>query len=349
MKKYFFLGLFSGLIFLVSCHSSNELSTCQKGNMNGTLRIAENVLPGSLFPHQIDNAVSSQVVSFIHEGLVKDDPITLATRPGLAMRWDVDSTHTEYIFYLNGNAYFHDDACFPKGKGRKVTANDVLYSFTMLCTKNDDNTAYGTFIDQIAGAKDFYENKASKISGLTIKNDSTFIIKLVKPNSMFLHFLASPMAVIFPKEAYDTYKTNFTVGIGPFYINHYPKNDEPMILCRNLHYFKQDDKGNCLPYLDTVKIYFVGSLKKQLEMLKNGQLDIVMNVDNETMTSFLDQNIKLFEGEQAPLKVITSNHEEANPVQHIIRSTIQNFNINSQNQFDITEVKILNDTTLTKK
>jgi ABC-type transport system substrate-binding protein len=181
-----------------------------------------------------------------------------------------------------------------------------------------------------------------------VENDSTFIIKLVKPNGMFLHFLASPAAVVFPKEAYNAYKTNLTVGMGPFYVFKYPENGNPLILCRNSRYFELDNKGNCLPYLDTVKIYFIGSLRTQLEMLKNGKLDVVLNIDNETMSSFLEQNIKLVEGVHAPFKVLSSNADEASPVQHIIRSTIQNFNINSQNQFDLTEVKIQKDTVAAK-
>jgi len=346
MNKYFFLSLLISLSVLFACNHSENNDTCKNSEVYGTLSIGETGTINSLFPLSINNSLTNQIASLIHEGLVKYDVSSLKIIPGLADRWDVDSSETVYRFYLNTHAYFQNDKCFSGEKGRKVTAKDVLYSLTMLCSQIPENTAYSLFVDQIKGAKAFYGSKKTEgnIEGLVVENDSTFVIKLEKPNPMFLHFLANPTAAVFPKEAYDAYKTSMTVGIGPFEVVSFAEGEKPMILVRNPHYFKLDAKGNCLPYLDTVKIYFVGSLRAQLDMVKAGQLDVVMNIDNETLTSFLEENVKLFEGDKAVLKVIADPNMDETHRQHIIRSNMENFFLSDQGLFDLTEVKLKKDT-----
>lgn len=346
MNKYYLLSLLISFLVLSACERSEKNYSCKNNEVYGTLSIGTVGTIKSLFPPSINNSLTNQIVSLIHEGLVKYDASSFKIIPGFANNWEIDSSKTVYRFYLNTHAYFHDDKCFTKEKGRKVTANDVLYSLTTLCSQIPENTSYSLFVDQIKGAKNFYESKQTEgnIEGLIVENDSTFIIKLEKPNSMFLHFLANPAASIFPKEAYEFYNTNFTVGIGPFMVHSFAENDKPMILIRNPHYFKFDDNGNCLPYLDTVKIYFIGSIRSQLDMLKKGQLDVVMNIDNETLTSFLEENIKLFEGDKAIFKVIADPNIDKTHRQHIIRSNIEGFLINEQGLFDLTKVKLKKDT-----
>lgn len=330
------------VLFFTSCSNSENNNMCKNSEAYGTLSIGEAGTVTSLFPLSINNVTSNQIVSLIHEGLVKFDVATLSIKPGLSNRWEIDQDETTYRFYLNTNAYFQDDPCFKNGKGRKVAAQDVVYSLTMLCSQIPENTNFSLLVDQIKGAKKFFDSKntTGSIEGLIAENDSTVVIKLEKPNPMFLNFLANPAAAVFPKEAFETYKTSFTTGIGPFKIISFAENDKPMILIRNPHYFKLDAQGNCLPYIDTVKIYFVGSLKSQLDMLKNGQLDIVMNIDNETLTSFLEENVKLFEGEKALFKAISDQNQSR---QHIVRSNIDNFMLNEQGIFDLTEVKLKKD------
>src|SRR5687767_15693574 len=44
--------------------------------------------------------------------------------PSLATRWDISGDKKTYTFYLRNDVYFHDDAAFAGGKGRKLTAQD---------------------------------------------------------------------------------------------------------------------------------------------------------------------------------------------------------------------------------
>ena len=45
--------------------------------------------------------------------------------PSLAKNWDISSDRTTYTFHLRDDVFFHDDASFPGGKGRKLIAKDI--------------------------------------------------------------------------------------------------------------------------------------------------------------------------------------------------------------------------------
>ncbi|MCX7862525.1 MAG: ABC transporter substrate-binding protein [Bacteroidales bacterium] len=350
MKSIVIIIIFAYVLTtFLSCTSTTTDEICKHHENAGTLRYAESGNLSSLFPLTINNAASQRIVSLIHEGLVTLDPLTLSIKPGIADTWRVDTSEKEYRFFINTHVYFHDDPCFEKEKGRKLTIDDIIYSLTLLCTKSENNQAAESFIDQIEGAKDFYENKAKTIKGIIKENDSTLLIKLTKPNPMFLHFLASSSAVIFPKEAFEKYSKNLTTGVGPFYIKQFAEANKPMILCKNQKYFKTDANGNCLPYLDTIKIYFNLPIHEQLAWIKEGKLDVVMNVDNETFTNFLEQNIQMFEGKNASLKALSGSNFTSVQTQHIVKNTIQNIKINDINQIDFRETKFSTDTISAQK
>ena len=64
--------------------------------------------------------------------LVENDGDT-RTRGSLAKSWDISTDRLEYIFHLRTDVFFHDNPAFggkfTTGKGRKMIASDVEYSF----------------------------------------------------------------------------------------------------------------------------------------------------------------------------------------------------------------------------
>ncbi len=344
MRIAFYSFLLSIVMTWYACTTSTNNQHCTETEYSGSIAYAETGPFGNLYPLSVDNVISQRIVSLIHEGLVLADPQTFSIKPGIADTWRIDTSETEYRFMLNQNVYFHDDECFKGGKGRKVTIDDVIYCFTRLCKPDEKNKAAAIFIEQIVGAEEYANGKATSVSGIIRENDSTLVIRLKKPNPMFLQFLATPAAVIYPKEAVEKYGYSMAVGIGPFCVYQFPENDKPMILCKNGKYFKTDAQGNCIPYIDTVKIYFNKPLREQLDMLLAGKIDLVINIDNETLTGFLEKNVKLFEGKSALLKVIAGYNFTSIQTQHIVRKHFENIIINDANQIDFRELKVLKDT-----
>lgn len=334
---------FSYLLFLVSLffYACND-AVKEKGNPNsfgGTLKINEPSIFSSLFPHCIKDQVSSHMVSQIFEGLVKFDAFDLSVKPAVAERWEVDSTETTYRFFLHTNVYFHNDKCFTEGIGRKVTANDFVFSFTLLATQNENNVSFFGTIDNILGASEHYfANSTKKIQGVFAENDSVLIIQLVRPNPLFLYFLASPAASVIPREAFELYKYKSHIGCGPFYISHIPTHGEPLILQRNDNYYHTDKAGYYLPYLDSIIVSFNSSVIKELSMLSKGELDIVYNIDNKTVAMFLEKNIAKFKGETPKFILQVSNFNPDFQLQHILRRDVKGFITNSQNYYDLSKV-----------
>ncbi len=70
-----------------------------------------------------------------------------------------------YRFKLKRGVLFHDDPCFPGGKGRELVSKDVFYSWKRL-TENPRN--WWLLEDTIAGLDEYREeqNKARKAGGI---------------------------------------------------------------------------------------------------------------------------------------------------------------------------------------
>ena len=347
---------FKALIYIILfLFYSCQPSTSRIGNLNsygGTLKINQPVVFSSLFPHCIKDQVSNQLVSQLYDGLIKYDAFDLSLKPAIANSWKLDSTEKVYHFYLKDNVYFHDDPCFPEGIGRKVNANDFVYTYTLLATQSENNPNFFGTIDNILGASMHYYNNSAEIQGLTAVNDTTLKIVLEKPNPLFLYLLASPIAAVIPKEAFESYQYKSYIGTGPYYVCSYPIEGEPLVLARNPYYYKKDKSGNSLPYMDSVIISFNSSVMKELSMLKKGELDLVYNISNDDVSLFLEKNIQLFKGTSPKFILQLSNYNQNSQLQHIIRRDLKGFITNSQNYFDLSKVyfeKPLHDTLLTSR
>src|SRR5437868_12143047 len=64
----------------------------------------------------------------IYNTLVQTDD-SLHIVPSIAKSWDISTDNLRFIFHLRGDIFFQDNEAFPNGKGRQMTAHDVVYSF----------------------------------------------------------------------------------------------------------------------------------------------------------------------------------------------------------------------------
>ena len=88
----------------------------------------------SLDPAFAKNQSIMWAVHQLYNTLVEIDS-SLHIVPSLAYRWDISEDKKTYTFYLRTDVVFHDDACFENGKGRKLIAGDVEYSFKRILDK----------------------------------------------------------------------------------------------------------------------------------------------------------------------------------------------------------------------
>ncbi len=304
MKKY--LLLIPVAILAVSCgpeSTGSDRVAVGKGDYQpvygGTLRYNETDKLQTLNPVQITDAISNHVATQIYEGLVKFDPRTLDIMPGIAESWTVDEAGTTYTFKLRSDVKFHDDPCFTDGKGRAVTAKDVVYSFERLCTDNGKNENFtSSFSHRVVGADEYFAMGASAksggLAGVVAVDDRNVKISLIAPNNSFLYILANTAASILPQEAVEKYQDAIHVGTGPFIFSSIAADTTQLILVRNENYYGKDSLGNQLPFLDTIKISYIDNKVAELDLFQEGKLDFVWGLNADAVKTFVPQVIQDF-------------------------------------------------------
>jgi peptide/nickel transport system substrate-binding protein len=290
IKKFkigFYFTLLSSAVLLYNCKSDKKDDSAElPGGIykGGFLRVNEVETIKSLNPIAIGEVNGFHVASQVYEGLVKFNPVDLSIQPCIAYKWDISEDLKTYTFHLRKGVKFHDDPCFPDGKGREVNANDFKYCFEKLCSKGADNNQFEiTFKNRVVGANDCFDGKSKELSGVKVLNDSTLSIELVQPDPTFINILAMPGCYVYPKEAYEKYGQDMRfkcVGTGPFYIETY-KEGEIILMKKNPNYWAKDEHGNALPYLDGVKWTFIREKKSEILEFKRGNLDVIYRVPVE--------------------------------------------------------------------
>ena len=196
--------------------------------------------------------------------------------PSLAKSWDVSVDRTVYIFHLRSDVFFHDDNAFPNGKGRKMTAKDVEYSFSRIIDKQ--TASPGSWI---------FNRKVDTIQPFKAIDDSTFQLKLLRPYIPVLGIISMQYCSIVAKEAVEKYGIDFRrhpVGSGPFQFVAWEEG-QALVLKKNPAYFEKDDDGNRLPYVDGVKISFYDSKATEFLLFRQKQLEFI----NDIEASFKDE------------------------------------------------------------
>jgi ABC-type transport system substrate-binding protein len=229
----------------------------------------------SLDPAFAKNQAVMWPVHQLYNTLVEvDDGLNIV--PSLAKRWQVSDDRLTWTFHLREDVYFHDDAAFKNGKGRKMTAHDVVYSFSRII--HPQTASPGAWI---------FNNKADTTEPFKAIDDTTFQLKLLRPYKPILGILSMQYCSVVPREAVEKYGHDFRrhpVGTGPFRFVAWQEG-QALVLRRHENYFEKDSAGNRLPYLDGIKITFFDSKATEFLLFRQKQLDFINDID----ASFKDE------------------------------------------------------------
>ncbi|MBC7921989.1 MAG: ABC transporter substrate-binding protein [Ferruginibacter sp.] len=293
------------LLFFSACNPSNPSTEASqqpkeaKGGRTygGVFRLNESEYIKNLFPPSITDAFSYRVATQVYEGLLKFNQSDLKVINCLAENYTVDASRTVYTFKIKKGVYFHDDPCFPEGKGRELKAEDVKYCFTQLCTQRASNQQFSIFKGILKGADRYYEATAGggkpgfEVEGINVLDAYTVQLTLEKPNSILIYNLARPATFLYPREAYEKYGQEMrikTVGTGPFRISSVD-DDVSLVLKRHDNYHGVDSLGNRLPFLDAISIKFIKDKKTELFEFRKGELDMVYRLPTDFIIEILEQ------------------------------------------------------------
>jgi len=250
---------FAGQV-LTEPYKSYDIKAGKKG---GKLIIPAASDPKSFNPIVAQETSTTQVTSYIFEGLTRTHPLTLEVIPNLADSWET-SDGKEWIFHLRQDVKWND--------GVKFSAKDVVFTFNDLIYNPDIPT----------GSRDLFTIEGQKI---IVEAVDDYTVKFKLP-FVFAPFLRALSQDILPEHKYKKLalenkfsfalaldsKPEDIVGTGPFRIKEYFAG-ERVILERNPFYYKKDFKGISLPYLDEIVLIILSNSDTSLLKFLEGETD----------------------------------------------------------------------------
>lgn len=284
--------------------------------------------PRSLDPQVSYDSVSRRVLEPLQECLLeyqpfKTDPyeLTPCLLRALPERFERSGGRIGYKCELKAGILFHNDPCFPEGRGREVVAEDVLYAFQRIADPKVECPALSTLQDYVEGLAETFEAARKSdsfdyhkpISGLRVTGKYTFEIHLKAAYPQLLYWLAMHFTSPVAKEAVEFYDGKVhdgatremfrfhPVGTGPFQIAEWKRNTR-IRLKRNPDYrtttfplegWNADQEallrplaGKALPFVDEVNMTVFRETIPIFLLFRQGYLD-GMGVGKDAFSSLI--------------------------------------------------------------
>ena len=254
------------LYLLIAC-----LCACSQRNQeqHKVFRYNEATGIATLDPAFAKNQSIMWPVHMLYNTLVEVDS-NLQLQPSLAASWEISEDRTTYTFHLRNHVYFHDNDAFTHGKGRRMTAADVMYSLQRI---TDPKTASsGAWI---------FNNRLDTANPFAAIDDTTFVLRLRRPFQPILGILSMQYCSIVPHEVVEKYGKDFRrhpCGTGPFQLFMWEEG-QSLVLHKNPRYWQHDSTGKRLPYLDAVQISFFDNKATEFLQFRQGKLSFVNDID----------------------------------------------------------------------
>jgi peptide/nickel transport system substrate-binding protein len=117
----------------------------------------------------------------------------------------------------------------------------------------------------------------ARITSVNVLNDSTLLFELSEPNPMLLNVLAGPIGRVFLLETDSLSEEQFAfnpVGTGPFIFEGWSPG-ERIVLRSNSRYWRKDENGVQLPYLEEITFRQIADERLRLNFLIEGEGQIL--------------------------------------------------------------------------
>jgi ABC-type transport system substrate-binding protein len=205
--------------------------------------------PRSFDPQFAYDQMSRRVLEPVYDTLVEYHPLKTdpyEVRAGMLEAIPQKEVSADgkisYLCRLKTTARFHDDECFPGGKGRQVVAGDAHYAFLRLCDPKVESPFLSNLAEYIPGLQEAHDaaetsgkfDYGQKLPGIEVIDDQTFRIHLTKAYPQIIFWLAMHCTTPVAREAVEYYdgqrhdgvvRPDFhkfaAVGTGPFRIRQY--------------------------------------------------------------------------------------------------------------------------------
>ena len=308
--KILLLGL--SLVFVLKCWSSKVAHKKEDKILN--LALGAHV--DSLDPAYTASLYSAELLSKVYDRLLEfhylKRPFELI--PNLTESMPaVSKDGLVYTFSLKKGVFFHDNPCFPQGKGRELSAEDVVYSFKRIADPATRSPYFVNFKDIIVDFDQLYDHlKHHKgdydfsIPGIKTIDQYTVQFTLKKAFPLFLYYISMSCGSIVAKEAVDYYGDGFMnhpVGTGPFILDQFNPQDNKFVFVKNPKFrdkfFPTEASGDLqhllgpagkkVPFLDKIIYHLIPEETPRWLQFKNKTIDL-LNVSPDYLLDIFDGN-----------------------------------------------------------
>ncbi len=267
-------------------------------------------------PIQADDLYSGREISKIYEGLLQYHWLKMPYElvPNLAESMpEISKDGITYTFKIRKGVKFQDDAAFPGGKGRELTAQDFVYSIKRLADSKNQATGWWVLDGKLAGLNEWREKNAKlpasnydeEVDGIKALDNYTLQFKLAKKFPQFMYSLAMPFTYVVAKEVVAKYGKEFInhpVGTGPYVLPifdqgkkiTYTKNPTfreklyPSDASPELKHLL-GDAGKKLPLVDKVVVHVMKETQPAWLKLNKGEIDYY-SVPKDNFASAIKDN-----------------------------------------------------------
>ena len=250
------------------------------GRAGGRVVVSLRAEPKTLNPLTAADAPSREVIGTMHADLVHINRGTQMTEAALARSWKVSPDGLQYTVVLRKGLRFSD--------GQPLDADDVIFTMRVYLDENVHATQRDLLI---VGGKPITVYKV---------DTETVVFQLAKPygaaerlfdglDILPRHLLERPYLEGKLAQA-GTLATpaNQWAGAGPYRLKEYTPGQK-LVVERNPFYWKTDNAGKNLPYLDELVFIFVPSADAQVLRFQSGETDMISRLGAENFSVLLRQ------------------------------------------------------------
>jgi len=189
--------------------------------------------------------------------------------PGLAESWEVSADGTVYTFKLRQGVQFHD--------GTEFNAAAVKFNVDRV-------------MDPTSGS--VIRSSVGSVATTEVVDNYTVKMTLKQPDYLFTRNLFG-MNIVSPKALQDLGEdfSRNPVGTGPFRFKEWLRDDH-MTMVRNQHYWRKDEAGRSLPYLDEVTLKPIPTASTLVANIQTGHILVTGEIDVKDL-SRLQSNSEL--------------------------------------------------------
>jgi peptide/nickel transport system substrate-binding protein len=220
----------------------------------GELKFCLRTEPKTFDPLKVEDE-SSAAIRYLTGGvLVRVNRQTQELEPELALSWKVSKDGRQITFHLRSGVWFSD--------GTPFSAGDVAYTVQQLM----DPALHSATGDAFRSGAGNVETKVISPTQISI----TFPASVAGLDRLF-----DQVAILSERSS----KKEMAV-LGPFMLADY-KPGATVLLKRNPNYWKTDEQGRKLPYLDSIRLDIQANRDVEMLRFKRGELDLINSLDSE--------------------------------------------------------------------